>query len=430
MSQKQDIFASLDMNGRAQKKQKITVSKAQQTQSNVRTENFQNTDILFQTPTSHQTNTDVFGSLLQTSPKQPANPPVTPAFEFLEGSSLSHTSGSPTPKTPSPSRSPNNTNLFDFTEAPKTSKSPVANVSFDLTDKTQSGKGGYVRQASAPPKTENLRYGKEAKENKENKGNDFFASLNFAKPKQTETAQQNSSMFDTPNTNNSVNDFFTSLSQPKTPENQKKCDIPKTEKSPVDIDFFSSTPPKKTEEEKSTETTNAEANSFGSKPQSQASPNETEQQKEEKKSDNIMDFFSSVPSSTTPSEKKSNFVDPLAETTEEEEDPTKIVYGNKTELSVSMVNEWAYEKGTTQRKNIRSLLKTLQDILWEGQKWKKLGMTDLCDYDGVVTWYKKAVVLIHPDKNQFRSQDQLECAQVLFDHVRNSYNIFRKTEKK
>ena len=56
-------------------------------------------------------------------------------------------------------------------------------------------------------------------------------------------------------------------------------------------------------------------------------------------------------------------------------------------------------------------------------------MSDLCDYDSVIGWYKKAIVIVHPDKNQHRDKEQLECAQAISDHIVMAMRLFKKTER-
>lgn len=50
-------------------------------------------------------------------------------------------------------------------------------------------------------------------------------------------------------------------------------------------------------------------------------------------------------------------------------------------------------------RNIRALLSTLHTVLWEGEtKWKPVGMADLVTPDQVKKYYRKAALVVHPDK--------------------------------
>lgn len=50
-------------------------------------------------------------------------------------------------------------------------------------------------------------------------------------------------------------------------------------------------------------------------------------------------------------------------------------------------------------RNIRALLSTLNTVLWEGEtRWKPVSMADLVTPDQVKKYYRKAALIVHPDK--------------------------------
>lgn len=50
-------------------------------------------------------------------------------------------------------------------------------------------------------------------------------------------------------------------------------------------------------------------------------------------------------------------------------------------------------------RNIRALLSTMHTVLWEGEtRWKPVGMADLVTPEHVKKVYRKAVLVVHPDK--------------------------------
>lgn len=50
-------------------------------------------------------------------------------------------------------------------------------------------------------------------------------------------------------------------------------------------------------------------------------------------------------------------------------------------------------------RNIRALLSTMHTVLWEGEsRWKPIGMADLVTPEQVKKVYRKAVLVVHPDK--------------------------------
>lgn len=57
--------------------------------------------------------------------------------------------------------------------------------------------------------------------------------------------------------------------------------------------------------------------------------------------------------------------------------------------------EWIEGK----ERNIRALLSTMHTMLWAGEtKWKPVGMADLVTPEQVKKVYRKAVLVVHPDK--------------------------------
>ncbi|KAJ6657116.1 hypothetical protein lerEdw1_002862 [Lerista edwardsae] len=81
--------------------------------------------------------------------------------------------------------------------------------------------------------------------------------------------------------------------------------------------------------------------------------------------------------------------------------PKTIAEMRKQEMSKDMdplklkLLDWIDGK----ERNIRALLSTLHTVLWEGEtKWKPVGMADLVTPDQVKKYYRKAVLVVHPDK--------------------------------
>lgn len=62
---------------------------------------------------------------------------------------------------------------------------------------------------------------------------------------------------------------------------------------------------------------------------------------------------------------------------------------------LSQILEWIEGK----ERNIRALISTLHTVLWEGEnKWKPVSMADLVTPEQVKKYYRKAVLVVHPDK--------------------------------
>ncbi|NXU60076.1 GAK kinase, partial [Turnix velox] len=61
----------------------------------------------------------------------------------------------------------------------------------------------------------------------------------------------------------------------------------------------------------------------------------------------------------------------------------------------SQILEWIEGK----ERNIRALISTLHTVLWEGEnKWKPVSIADLVTPEQVKKYYRKAVLVVHPDK--------------------------------
>lgn len=55
-------------------------------------------------------------------------------------------------------------------------------------------------------------------------------------------------------------------------------------------------------------------------------------------------------------------------------------------------------------RNIRALMSTMHTVLWDGEtRWKPVSMSELVTPDQVKKYYRKAVLVVHPDKVQWFS---------------------------
>mmetsp|Transcript_11475 Transcript_11475/g.42002 ORF Transcript_11475/g.42002 Transcript_11475/m.42002 type:complete len:545 (-) Transcript_11475:164-1798(-) len=88
--------------------------------------------------------------------------------------------------------------------------------------------------------------------------------------------------------------------------------------------------------------------------------------------------------------------------------------------------EWAKKhKG-----NIRGLLSTMDQVLWEGAGWEGVSFGELMYDKGVKKYYRRAIVLIHPDKVAQRGADvhQKYVAGKIFDLLKEAWNKFQNEE--
>ncbi|XP_040011163.1 cyclin-G-associated kinase isoform X2 [Xiphias gladius] len=80
-------------------------------------------------------------------------------------------------------------------------------------------------------------------------------------------------------------------------------------------------------------------------------------------------------------------------------------------------------------RNIRALLSTLHTVLWEGEtRWKPVGMADLVTPDHVKKYYRKAVLVVHPDKATGQPYEQY--AKMIFMELNDAWSEFENQGSK
>ncbi|KAJ8414125.1 hypothetical protein AAFF_G00067230 [Aldrovandia affinis] len=111
--------------------------------------------------------------------------------------------------------------------------------------------------------------------------------------------------------------------------------------------------------------------------------------------------------------------------------PRTIAEMRKQELSRDMdplklqILEWIEGK----ERNIRALLSTLHTVLWEGEvRWRPVGMADLVTPDQVKKFYRKAVLVVHPDKAT--GQPYEDYAKMIFMELNDAWSEFENQGSK
>ncbi|XP_062873538.1 cyclin-G-associated kinase isoform X2 [Trichomycterus rosablanca] len=105
--------------------------------------------------------------------------------------------------------------------------------------------------------------------------------------------------------------------------------------------------------------------------------------------------------------------------------PRTIAEMRKQELSKDMdplklqILDWIEGK----ERNIRALLSTLHTVLWEGEnRWKPPSMADLVTPDQVKKFYRKAALIVHPDKAAGQPYEQY--AKMIFMELNDAWSEF------
>ncbi|KAL3669288.1 hypothetical protein V7S43_005668 [Phytophthora oleae] len=85
---------------------------------------------------------------------------------------------------------------------------------------------------------------------------------------------------------------------------------------------------------------------------------------------------------------------------------------------------WAEDNGRV--KNIRTLLSTMHQVMWEDCKWTELNMGKLLMPNDVKKHYRKAMIIVHPDKAGGRNAEQLLIAERVFAALNTAWDEFQK----
>ncbi|XP_059196897.1 putative tyrosine-protein phosphatase auxilin isoform X2 [Centropristis striata] len=138
---------------------------------------------------------------------------------------------------------------------------------------------------------------------------------------------------------------------------------------------------------------------------------------------------------TKPKASDANFDDLLSGQgfagTKEKKGPRTIAEMRKEELAKEMdpekikILDWIEGK----ERNIRALLSTMHTVLWEGEtRWKPVGMADLVTPEQVKKVYRKAVLVVHPDKATGQPYEQY--AKMIFMELNDAWSEFESQGQK
>jgi hypothetical protein len=87
------------------------------------------------------------------------------------------------------------------------------------------------------------------------------------------------------------------------------------------------------------------------------------------------------------------------------------------------VNAWAGAGG--KKNNIRSLLSTMDKVLWDESGWTAVSLSELMDPKKVRRVWLKAVAVVHPDKVQGCEVERQLLAERVFNVLRDSFDSFK-----
>ena len=85
------------------------------------------------------------------------------------------------------------------------------------------------------------------------------------------------------------------------------------------------------------------------------------------------------------------------------------------------IRDWVKGK----ERNIRALLGSLNDVLWDGaDKWDQPAMSQLLTAGQVKKSYRKACLVVHPDKQTGTENETL--ARAIFTELNDAWNDFEQ----
>ena len=86
------------------------------------------------------------------------------------------------------------------------------------------------------------------------------------------------------------------------------------------------------------------------------------------------------------------------------------------------VERWSTSGGRVS--NLRALLASMHTVLWPGAPWKPVSLAELVDVQQVKDAYKRAFLVVHPDK--VVGPRRQELARMIFAVLREAYDNFKK----
>lgn len=91
------------------------------------------------------------------------------------------------------------------------------------------------------------------------------------------------------------------------------------------------------------------------------------------------------------------------------------------------MNNWA--TNNKEKRNIRTLLTTMHTVLWpDCTSWKALSLGDVVDAKQVKLKYRKAMLVVHPDRCSGSSSEIRFIAKRIFEAINEAYQEFLKKE--
>lgn len=86
------------------------------------------------------------------------------------------------------------------------------------------------------------------------------------------------------------------------------------------------------------------------------------------------------------------------------------------------LDRWAKTPDGTAWKDIRTLLSTVHEVIWSDSSWQPVSLADMVAKEGnIKKFYRKAILITHPDRAQGRNAEQQVRADRIFQALNESF---------
>merc|ERR1719171_2679074 len=89
------------------------------------------------------------------------------------------------------------------------------------------------------------------------------------------------------------------------------------------------------------------------------------------------------------------------------------------------LDKWALTTDGKSFKDIKTLLSTVHDVFWQNSNWTPISLSDLMinPAEKSKKFYRKAILLCHPDKHQHAPADQQYRAERIFSALNEAFKV-------
>jgi hypothetical protein len=91
------------------------------------------------------------------------------------------------------------------------------------------------------------------------------------------------------------------------------------------------------------------------------------------------------------------------------------------------LTSWSTDTGGN-KKNVRSLLSSMHSVMWVGNNWKQISVADVIEGNRVKFMYRKAMLVVHPDRCSGMDPETKFLAKRIFEAVNEAYQEFLTKE--